>query len=240
MRLRPIDKPFATANDFYEPVGGGTPCLVKVYRGRSARARRDREAEALAIWRRQGFDAPEVFELPLGDLEAPYLAISRLEGSSLRQILAGSGLEAGLEALANVLVRMRKRHDRALEIDEIRLVHPDSSTGNVMLTDSGVFFLDLEARPKFADVREAAAVEIGKLSRWAVRDLGMQHCRAALGELLKAYAGRRELLERVVQRVHGRRLQFLHRWRDRRKKAAQPGEVTKYDIADALAEVLRG
>jgi len=48
-----------------------------------------------------------------------------------------------------------------------------------------------------------------------------------LPTVCRVSARRRELLERVVQRVHGRRLQFLHRRRDRRKKAAHPGEVTK-------------
>jgi tRNA A-37 threonylcarbamoyl transferase component Bud32 len=241
MELRPIPSHGVSGNRLYELVGPGERRVVKVYCGRDARARRQRERRALVLWRKEGFDAPEVFDLELPEVGGPHLVISRVEGRSLREVLReeGADVEGRLRVLGEVLGRMRRRHERAIETGQVALVHPDSSTGNVLLTAEGVLFLDLEARPKIADAREAAAVEVAKLLRWAVRDLGIEHLRPALERLVEAYRDRREILERVVARVLDRPVQFFHRRRDRRRKRARPGEVTKYDIADALAEMLR-
>lgn len=243
MELRPIDKSFSTTNDLYELSGADRPLLVKVYRGRGARARRDCERAALELWRREGFDAPEVFDPPGldgGRIDGPYLVMTYLDGPSLRRVLTDPdvGLEERLATLRRVFGVMRRRHDRAIETAQVRLVHPDSSTGNVVLAGEGVFFLDLEAFAKFGGAAKAASVELAKLIRWSVRDLGMQHRRTVLREAMDIYAGRGELLRLIVRRTLSRPFQFVHRRHDRRKKRCRPGEVTKYDIADALEGML--
>ena len=240
MRLRPIDKPFSTTNDLFELVGLDAPALVKVYRGRRAGARRDRERRALALWRAEGFQTPEILDVTLPELDRPYLVMTRLDGRTLQQVLARGDLPLPrrLEQWERVLRCTLARHRRAVESGQVLLTHPDASTGNVVLTDSGVYFLDLEAQPRFRDAREGAAVELGKLARWAVRDLGPQHCREAVRRVAAVYRGQPELLRRIVDRVRSRPMQFFHRWRDRRRKSARGGEVTKYDVADALAGLL--
>jgi Ser/Thr protein kinase RdoA (MazF antagonist) len=250
MGLVRIHKQFPTTNELWELEGPSGPRLVKVYVGDKARQRRDRERQALLAWREAGFAAPEVFDVELAEFGGrgqgqaqprPYLVMSYVQGRSLRSILQDGTLDGDrkLAAWKAVLAEMSRRHDRAIADGRVALVHPDSNSGNVMLADGGgVFFLDLEAAPKVGRPTDAAAGELAKLCRWAIRDLGVEHGQAILQAAAAAYGHRRDLLVRICRDVLGRPMQFFHRWRDRRRKAARPGEVTKYDVADGLARLL--
>jgi Ser/Thr protein kinase RdoA (MazF antagonist) len=243
-----INKQFPTTNELWELADPAGPRLVKVYVGDKAGQRRDRERQALLAWRQAGFPAPDVFDVELEEFAGrpksaprPYLVMSCIQGRSLRSILQDAALSVDrkLAAWNAVLAEMRRRHDRAIAEGRVALVHPDSNSGNVMLADGGgVYFLDLEAAPKYRSASSAAAGELGKLCRWVIRDLGVEHGRAVLQAAVAAYAHRRELLVRICRDALGRPMQFYHRWRDCRRKAERPGEVTKYDVADGLAGLL--
>jgi tRNA A-37 threonylcarbamoyl transferase component Bud32 len=239
MKLQPISKPRATTNDLYELMDGPQRYLVKVYQGRGGKQRRDCEQGMLQLWDREGFDVPKVFEVQVEGVEGPYLVMSYIPGASLQRILQEpqTTLEEKLPVWGRVLRAVRERHDKGIETDRLELFHPDSSTGNIIPNDEGVFFFDLEAGARSKGVREAAAVEIDKLCRWAVRDLGVRYCDDLLRDLIRVYADRRDVLEDVVRRARGRLFQFFHRLRDRRRKE-QRGGVSKYDIADALQRLL--
>ena len=128
----------------------------------------------------------------------------------------------------------------------------NGNTGNVFRTPDGVFFLDLEAEAKCTNVLDAAAVELAKLCRWAARD-----ARAAAAGDSRSPAGRKitsedllvcvvdifgcdrgDQLEQIVRRTKGRPMQWFHRRRNQIHKSQHPEEVTKYDIADTLEQLL--
>jgi hypothetical protein len=58
--------------------------------------------------------------------------------------------------------------------------------------------------------------------------------------VLSLYRGMESVPRLFCQRTLSRNLQSIHRWRDRRRRAAKPHTPTKYDLADlwqrALAE----
>ena len=57
--------------------------------------------------------------------------------------------------------------------------------------------------------------------------------------MAKAYRGNQEILQLIVERTASRPFQWYHRWRDRDRKRRNPAEVTKYDVADAVATELK-
>jgi hypothetical protein len=203
--------------------------------------------EMTALWCNEGFGVPEILDLTLsfpGNAnvpDAPYLVLSLIEGRTLQDILKdpATTMPQRQAAWRAVLTDLRCRHDRAIATAQPLLAHPDSNTRNIMIGPGGVFYLDLEARQTKACPVEAAAIELGKLCRWAVGDLGAACCREILEPVLDVYRDRRVILERIVQQTLGRPFQWVHRRRDRRLKARSPGQVTKYDIADALADMLQ-
>ena len=77
-------------------------------------------------------------------------------------------------------------------------------------------------------------MELAKFLRWAVRDLGRQYLDRVVSFVLDSYGRESLIIAALVDRVYRVPFQFVHRWRDRRKKAGRPGEVTKYDLADAF------
>ena len=233
---------FPATNALYRLLAPGQPRLVKVYLGRQAETRRDRERATLLVWQEAGLKVPEVFEHPLEGLDHPYLVMTHLSGQALGSALRcpRTDLSSKLTVWQDVLATMRRRHDLAIRENQASLVHPDPNTGNVILTETGVFFVDLEKGVRDGEVRTAAAIEIAQLSRWVIRDLGIQHCRRVLHAVVDAYRGHEELLELICRRVHDRPLQFYHRWKDRHKKTRRRDEVTKYDVANALRPLLSG
>jgi tRNA A-37 threonylcarbamoyl transferase component Bud32 len=239
--LRKFPKPATSLNELYELVGAEPAMLVKVYRGPRAGERCAAEAEILGLWRNEGFGVPAVSQQTVESISDPHLVISLLPGRSLQHVLRDPALppERRLKQLRHVLDDLLRRHERAMQCNDVRLVHRDASTANVMLTDTAVATLDFETFPGETSVADACAVELGKVLRWAMRDLGASHIPAVAGLAVQVYTGRRDLLERLVTRTLDRPMQFWHRWRDRRRKRKDAGELTKYDVADAIVKCLR-
>ncbi len=82
------------------------------------------------------------------------------------------------------------------------------------------------------------AIELAKLLRWTVRDVGREHLPSVIQLTVETYGNDNSILTSLVETVCGRPLQPIHRYKDYRKKAKMPNEVTKYDIADGLSSVL--
>ena len=87
-------------------------------------------------------------------------------------------------------------------------------------------------------VVDLLAREVVKLCRWIARDLGRDSLEEVMERLVARYQHPRAVLEVAAQRTEQRLLSGWHRRRDRAKKARLPSEVTKYDVADRLAEYL--
>ncbi|MCX7427873.1 MAG: phosphotransferase [Planctomycetia bacterium] len=227
-------------NDLYLLYVADGTTVLKFYRGSDPWRRRTRERAMLELWNQHGINVPKLRALTLPRVSRPYLAMSFVPGPSLRERLRGKdGAEVEKLALLDRVYReMRRRHELAIEAKEPRLIHPDCNTGNVILSENRVVWIDLECEGRFADVIDGAAAEICKFTRWVVRDLSIDSLARVCEVLCGAYCGLEVLLEYARHRTCCRPLQFLHRWRNRRRKLVAPAQVTTYDVVDGVDRTL--
>lgn len=241
MNLSPFKTFRKTTNSLYVLVDGDSKYLVKHYCGPGNFARCRQEKLILQLWTQSGFNVPEIYDIDIADIPEPYLVTSFIEGPSLREYLSRNecSIEEKLEILNKLFCEFARRHDLAIRADDRNLVHHDPSSGNIICTEHGFYFIDFETIPKRKrSVIESASIEVATTCRWIVRDLGIEMLEKVLKLLVTAYAGQESLLNLVVKRTAGRHFQFYHRRQDRKRKTANPQDVTKYDIADALAKLL--
>ena len=127
-----------------------------------------------------------------------------------------------------------------MQADEPRLVHPDPNTSNVIIASNrlGWFWIDLEAPSSGAPLPDQVVREMAKLFRWMARDLGRERLPAVADLFCDAYAGEEVLLRKLVERTLARPFQWLHRWRDRARRKADPADITKYEVSEALRGAL--
>jgi len=240
LSLQPLPGSGTTTNDLRALATADGRKVLKVYRTRDRWRRSMQERAVLEVWRRHGFRVPEVYDLRLPRVPQPYLVMEWVSGITLQDLLRSAGYspQQKLDVLDRVYAEMQRRHEMAFASGELRLVHPDPNTGNVILAAGAAVWLDLEDEARSRDVAVAAAAEIVKLTCWAVSDWSIDYIEPICQRLRHAYRGREGLLALLWRRTCERPFQFIHRWLDRRRKRAVPGIVTKYDIADALRPIL--
>ena len=229
----PVARP--TRNELWLLASGESRKLVKVYVGADAHQRCQTESSLLRYWADSGFAVPRVENGTELQFQGPYLVMSWIEASSFRDGLSDTSLPIAdrLAMVKRVIDVAAQRHALALESDEMRLIRDDANTGNFLIGDKEVVHIDFERLPRSTDVLDAAAVELAKLVRWIVRDLGRDQLDPALRIAIYAYRDQPAILKRIISRTCERPGQFFHRLLDRRRKA-HPGAITKYDIADGL------
>lgn len=239
MELVPLTTFRKTSNQLYTLVYNKEKFLVKCYQGSSACAHRKQEQAALRYWKEAGYNVPDVFDVPVPELEHPCLVMTCVEGPSLREYLSTNTCvtEEKLQTLARLFREISERHKLAIKDNNRNLVHYDPSSGNIICSGKKFYYVDFESTPKYKSVIEAAASELSTLCRWIVRDLGIEFLEEILKLAVTSYADQEPLLKVLVKRTSGRPFQFYHRWKNKRRKLASPGEVTKYDIADGLAKL---
>jgi len=113
----------------------------------SPRGRRRTEAEALALWRREGFDVPRVLaEAPPPGFEGPGLLLEWIRGESLADLLRHRrGSPEGRRAiLGRFAALLGKRHARALELREPRLLFEHPTLEHVLVEGERLVHIDLE------------------------------------------------------------------------------------------------
>jgi tRNA A-37 threonylcarbamoyl transferase component Bud32 len=220
---------------------GGRELLAKCYRGEHPQARCDYERTTLQLWATLSLPVPRVWDIDVPELRgAPYLITDYLGRLTLQEWLQDQAVPeaAKLSFLARIFTENHRRHRLAVERNEPRLIHADPNSSNILRAQEKFYFIDFERPAAFADLAEAAAVELGKFCRWTVRDFGVAQLEPVMQLLVEAYAGDKHLLRLFIERTCARPFQALHRWRDRRRKINHPGDVTKYDLADALLRLL--
>lgn len=242
MKLSPLTTFRKTSNQLYTLVYNMEKLLVKCYQGSSACAHRKQEQAALRYWKEAGYNVPDIFDVPVPELEQPYLAMTYVEGPSLREYLSTIACTPNekLQTLAKLFNEISERHKLAVENNNRNLVHYDPSSGNIICSDKKFYYVDFEATPKHKSVMEAAGSELLTLCRWIVRDLGIEFLEEIMELVVTSYADQKSLLKCLVKRTSGRPFQFYHRWKNHKRKTANPKkDVTKYDIADTVAKLLR-
>lgn len=241
MKLSPFKTFRKTTNSLYVLVDRDSRYLVKHYCGSSNFARRRQEKFMLNLWQQSGLNVPRIHDKEVASLPEPYLVTSFIEGLSLREYLSKNdcSIEKKLKSLAALFRELAQRHDLAIRADDRNLVHHDPSSGNIIYAENGFYFIDFETIPKRRhSVLESASIEIATTCRWIVRDLGIEFIEEVLKLVVASYKSQESLLKLIVKRTASRPFQFYHRWQDRKRKMARPQDVTKYDIADALAKLL--
>jgi len=239
VHLKPFKTLCKTSNSLYTFVEDGEKFLVKCYCKPAPEPKRTRESFMLDHWIELGFNVPKIVTKKIECIKAPYLVTSFIEGPSLREYLLGNSypLEEKFELLTRFFQEMAYRHKISINSNDPDIAHHDPSTDNVILAENRFYFIDFETPRKKRSVIELASIEIATICRWIVRDLGIDYVQEVLKRMVAVYKGQDNLLKPIVKRTSGRPFQFYHRWQDERKKVANPKDVTKYDIADGLAEL---
>jgi hypothetical protein len=217
--------------------------LVKVYGGQDAPQKCRRECDAIHAWQQAGFHTTELKEMKIPSLAGEsYLVMRFIEFASLREILRDEGrtIDEKLQLVETLFVQMQLRHHQALSSANRTIVHYDPSTDNIHYGDGRFVFIDLETPiPARVPILDSVSIELATTARWIVRDMGKDHLHSVAERMAPAYfEHHRPVLKRVVSRTRSRPFQFIHRRNDRKKKLANPAEVTKYDIADSLNRIL--
>lgn len=227
-----------TSNKLYchETPFGAT--VIKCYQGSKAAVHCKREKEKLLHWENKGYPVPAVLPLEIDELSNEiYLVLEYLPGPSLQNVLCNSAIsiEQREGIVNNTLISMAKRHQQAIAENDRYLIHFDANTGNIVIGNGCAYWIDFEAPQPQGTAEELASLEIAKFIRWAVRDLGRERLERCIDLLVCAYQDQLSLIHHLANRTLKRNFSYYHRYRDRKRKRNNPREITKYDIADAIA-----
>lgn len=241
MKLSPLKTSTKTTNTLYSFDDGNTAYVVKCYVGADNLKRCRREKDAIEHWAAAGFNVPRIYDRTIPNIHVPYLVLSRIEGVPLREYLSSRTrpIDEKLRMLENLFEQTSSRHRLAVQNADFRLVHYDPSSGNVICFGDRLSYVDFEARPRYRTVIEAAGTELLTLCKWIVRDMGMEFLETVMQLVTASYKNQQSLLRVMLKRTSGRPFQFYHRWKIRKRKTANPNDVTKYDIADTVEKLLR-
>lgn len=242
VELQPLQTSRVSTNRASVLHQAGRTYLVKRYTGDLPGERLACEKLSLGVWADAGFKVPAVSTLEIPELRGTeHLVIEFLNGPTLQDRLKDNavGIDEKWELLSRILADNCRRQSQAIARREPRLLHPDPNSSNIICVDHEHYFIDFETTVPAGDLEDAAAVETAKFLRWTARDIGRAHLPEIARHAAAAYRDNADTLQRIVTRTCDRPFQWFHRWHDRRRKQRQPGEVTKYDIADALASALR-
>ena len=243
--LEPLYLDNNTTNNLFLARHKNEQYLVKTYSGDKKSLKQQTEAQFLTHWANEGFPVPKLFNATINIASnSPFLVLEYIEGQTLMHFLKDSSIsrEIKVQTLSAIFKSNANRHKIALQNQDHRLVHHDLNSGNILIKDKRSFFyIDFEG--SFADskrnknIQDKISIEVAKLVRWSARDMGRENLSAILELMLGAYKGT-EVPSSIVKRIHNRSFQYIHRWKDKRKKKKLPDEITKYDIANELKRLL--
>ena len=113
----------------------------------TAKARHDTELDVLSLWKREGFDVPEVYPLPILPLDTPHcIAMEWIPGPTLAEVLQDDQkpLAYKKEIIARYSRIWGKRHARALELGEPRLLQENPNLSHVFVLRDRLVHFDFE------------------------------------------------------------------------------------------------
>ena len=199
-------------------------------------SRRDFEKTCLEIWTQKGFDAPQLKALPQGyKTVRPALAMAYIDGRRLDHLLASpdTDLPDKMAAVKAVFAEMKARHCMALFERNHKLIHFDANIRNIMMKNGRSIHIDFEMGRLNESIDRSAAREVLKFSLQAANHIGAELLEDLIGELVLTY-NIRQILKRIVDENLNQRLLRYHLKKDSKRKAKNPGLVTRLDLADAL------
>jgi hypothetical protein len=113
----------------------------------TAKARHDTELDVLSLWKREGFDVPEVYPLPILPQDTPHCtAMEWIPSPTLAEVLQDDqkSLAYKKEIIARYARIWGKRHARALELGEPRLLQENPTLSHVFVSRDRLVHFDFE------------------------------------------------------------------------------------------------
>jgi tRNA A-37 threonylcarbamoyl transferase component Bud32 len=105
------------------------------------------EREVLALWRREGFNVPKILSPAfLSEFHQPCLAMEFIKGQSLGEVLQSKevSLDRKKTLISTFCRDMGRRHERALESKEIRLLVFHPNVRSVLVSGDRLVYIDFE------------------------------------------------------------------------------------------------
>jgi len=209
----------------------------------NAWARYRTEAENLSIWRREGFDVPELLPpLPASEMPLPHLCMAYVSGVLLSDFMTDPDVSP--KQKETVLVRFLHawgaRHARAEALAEPRLIQEHGTVNHVFVSGDQLVTFDLEiSYTGTRRLRSLIGAEIIGYLRSLLKGHTPEAAQRILDLLVREYP-HREYLEAACTELFqnpnpGRRLfHALDRCLLRR-----PDKMHKFRAAEILAEAMR-
>lgn len=112
-----------------------------------AGARFKTEREVLELWRREGFDVPRVLSAePPATIHGPCLTLEWIPGRNFSHLLrcAETSLDRKRELIERFAAVLGKRHERALSLQETRLIFEHPTLDHVLVWGDRLVHFDFE------------------------------------------------------------------------------------------------
>jgi hypothetical protein len=156
----------------------------------TAKARHDTELDVLSLWKREGFDVPEVYPLPEGPQDTPYcIAMEYIPSPTVAEVLQDDqqSLAFKKEIIARYARVWGKRHARAFELGEPRLLQEKPTLSHVFVSPDRLVHFDFEiVFKRKKDLKQLVRREIVGILRSMSKASG-DHFSPLLDTLLETY-----------------------------------------------------
>jgi len=214
----------------------GKKLLIKMFVNEQKEDRREMELRKNLHWSAAGFRVPRIVDIKFNEIIEPYVVMEYVEGSNLSDYLKNPEipLVEKLKVLRELFETNYRRHMLAREREDTLLIHTDPNTDNIIISPSGLVFIDFEHLSKALDIPAAIAKEVARFTRRVIKDMGASYTKDAVEILLLAYNYDVSVFDAVEERALGQPFQPLHRLKNKLKKFKNPELVTHHDIAQAI------
>ncbi len=192
----------------------------------------------MRLWEQSGIPTPKTYERSDMPYSSNCLAMEYFVANTLMEFLKKPDLNSdSLKVVLGLLFdSIAKRHQLALERDDIRFIHSDPHSGNVLHTENGLTFIDLERELPKHPVLKSAVWELSRWGRNVVDIAGRQHLDQVVDAVLDAYCDSSQVpLALVKQDYKPPRIQKL------KERFGRSGKDTmrRYEFAFGLMTGIR-
>ena len=157
----------------------------------STHARFQTEREVLSLWQREGFDVPKIYSPAfLAGFDQPHIAIEWIPGQTLTTLLHDPiiSLDQKKYLISRFCQEMARRHERALEHREVRLLLFHPSVNRILISNDRLVYIDFEVvySPK-RDLERIVRKEIAGFLYSIARSSPQQQLHSLLECFIKEY-----------------------------------------------------
>ncbi len=236
MNIHPLKLFRPTSNKLFVTDDNKQKILIKQYCGPDASQHCQHEKMTIQQWSKAGFNVPKLLHIDNIKLNKPYLAMTFIEAEAMGKLLKSPETDKFL-LIREFYRELYRRHYLAIKQNNPDLIHHDANTGNILYNNHIFYFIDFESEVKFKDVELSASVELATITRWIVRDIGIESIEQVVSIANEQYKDLQKIMQLLIDRTLKRPFQTYHRWKDRKRKIKAPNNVTKYDVANVFKKI---